>query len=313
MTISTFNYGAMTITIDSGEGLNECVVMSCPTLNQESLKFLAETPEAMKILTSDPIHLEVLEDQATFDFWRRLCENSHYALNSRIPVKHFTPAMLKWYMERQVARQGRKERNISRHGSYHVAGKSLICPCPELIELCSNNEIVVKPCFCDPQSLKAIRRSLRSTTMDDLALIWNELGVPLKKTSSIRTGNVHKAEAGGKMFVTYIPDDVPRITLMLFFAKIYGYENAVKPGVKNPLSHEDKQKVSGLTKADKKLATKVSKADLKLMNRGRKKKKKTRKVKPPARSNCNRKQREMNRKFELLRLKRAMGLEKTVV
>ena len=287
-------------------------------LNVESLKFLAENPYALKMLTSNPVHRDVLRDQPTFDFWRRMCDNRQYAVNHRIPVKHFTPAMLKWYMQRQVNRQkkGRNERNVSRHGQYHVAGKSLVCPCPELIELCANNEIIIRPCFCDAKSLKALRRELRETTMEDYADIWQKFGVPLKKTSSILCGNVNNAE--GKMFVTHVEDDVERITLMLYFAKMFNM-SAVKPGIKNALSRVDEQKVSGLTEDDEKLAkpvpvpkVKLSKADLKFMNR-RRKKKKTRKVKPPARSNRNRKQREMNRKFELLRLKRAMGLEKTVV
>ena len=309
----------MTMTIiedqDDGEGME--LVFSSPTLNLESLKFLAENPESIKLLTSSPVHHEVLNDQATFNFWRTMCEKRQYAVNDRIPAKHFSPAMLKWYMERQVTRQktGRNERNISRHGHYHVAGKSLICPCPELIALCADNEIVVKPCFCDPKSLNAIRRGLRTTTIDDYARVWNELGLPLKKTSSILTGKVHNAE--GKMFVTYIADDVPRIKLMLFFAKIYGYENAVKPGVRNALSHEDEQKVSGLTKADEKLArpvpepkVKLSKADLKLMNRGRKKKK-NKKGKKSKQSAQKIRAIEMNRKHEILRLKREMGIDQT--
>ena len=189
MPISTIRFGDMTLMIledqDDGQGLN-----------LESLKFLAENPRAMEILQSNPSAQDVLSDQDCFDFWRRLCEKKQYAVNDRIPAKHFTPANLAYYMQRQVNRklEGKNERNVSRHGQYHVAGKSLVCPCPELIELCSNNEIVLKPCYVDAKSLKYIRKTLRNATMEHYDHVWKKFGEPLKKTSSILTGKVHNTE-----------------------------------------------------------------------------------------------------------------------
>ena len=310
MTITKFTFGDMTAYIsDSGDG-------GLGGLNLESVQFLADNPEALETIMKNPVMKEVLQDQATFDFWREMCEKKEFAVDDRIPAKHFSPKNLAYYMQRQVNRitSGRNERNLSRHGHYHVAGKSLVCPVPELIKLCSNNAIIVKPCYVDAKSLKYIRRTLRNATLDHFDRMWKQFGLPLKKTSTVLCGKIHTSE--GKQFVSYVPDDIARCTLMLYFGKIYGNMNVVKPGVKNALSLKDEQTVCGLSKrlsAKPMLSPKLSKADLKMMSR--KKKKKHRKVKPqpPSKKSNRKKQQEMNRKFELLSLKRKMGLEKTVV
>ena len=247
--------------------------------------------------------------------WVTLNKLKHLTVGGKLSSKHFPPEQLRWYMKDLVRKhlEGKNERNISATGDYQVRGKSLIMPCEELINLCAEHRIVIKTTFCDPKSLKALRRELRNATMADMDFMWKKYGLPLKKTSYVMVGN--PTNQLGKTVITHIRDDVERCRLMLYFSKVYDTKG-VYPGVRNPLSHTDIVGASRLTRAEKKLAKgpapKLSKADRKLMARGRKKKKNRNRKgsKKPARDT---RAREMNRKFELLQLKRVMGLEKTVV
>ena len=284
---------------------------------------LLNNPEALlhaiqnsNILQDPGALAKISESTESVAMWVTLNKHKHLAVNGRLSSKHFPPEQLRWYMKYMVRKhnEGRNERNISATGSYHVAGKSLIVPCEELIDLCAEHRIVIKVTFCDPKSLKALRRELRHATMADMQFMWKKYGLPLKKTSYVMVGN--PTNQLGKTFINHVKDDVERIRLMLFFSKVYE-KKGVFPGVRNPLAHSDIVGASRLTRAERKLAKgpppKLSKADRKLMARckGKKKKKKNKKgFKLPVRDT---KVREMNRKFELLKLKRAMGLEKTVV
>lgn len=298
--------------------MNQAVSDSTPLgLNKESMQFIEEHPKTFKRLKEYPVMHDVLQYQDAFDLWLQMCwlDNQGIAVHNRISAEHFTPAMLKYYMQRQVRRQNLgEERNISRHGVYHLAGRSLIYPGPELIDLCSKNAIVITPCYTDKETLQFVRKSLRPASMKHFDHFWETFGLPLKKTSSLPLASMRNTSSGeaGKLTVKRVNDDFERITLMLYFAKMFGNDN-VRAGPKNSLSREDEQKVSELDAQEEKLAKpvpiKLSKADMKMMKRSRKKKKRGRKGKAPARSN----QRDMNRKFELLRLKRKMGLEKTIV
>ena len=268
---------------------------------------------------SDPEALAKASQTAeSVSMWVTLNKHQHQAVNGRLATKYFKPEQLKWYMNMLVEkhRNGLNERSIARTGSYHVAGKSCIVPCEELINLCAEHHIVIKTCFCDGKSLNAIRRLLRHTTMAEMDKMWREYGLPLKQTSYIMVGRTNHQL--GKTYINFINDDVERCILMLYFSKVY-QKNGVLPGVRAPLDAADVKATSRLTKGEKKFArgarshgTKLSKADLKLLARGRKKKKKKTKGgrKPLKKDSLAR---EMNKKFELLSLKRSMGLEKTIV
>lgn len=115
------------------------------------------------------------------------CLENGDVVNNRVPARCYAPKLLKWYMERQVNRllEGKVERNVSLRGLYHVAGKSQIIPCPELIEICSENGIILKPTCTDPDSLNKLRRRIRHKTADDLPEMWARYGIPLKETSYV--------------------------------------------------------------------------------------------------------------------------------
>lgn len=125
----------------------------------------------------------------------------------------------------------------------------------------------------------------------------------------------HTKTYEGKTIVTAVDDNLERCLLMLYFSRIFG-KNGVKPGVRQPLSTEDLKELNQqelptfATEEPVVPPTKLSKADRKFMARKKKGKRirKSKKTQP-----ANAKEREMNRKFELLRLKRSMGLDKTVV
>ena len=153
-------------------------------LDDATVAFLANHPAVFKKL----IGTGVLKAQQQFDFVCQLNKCEEYIVNGHLSAKYFPPPQLKWYMEKEIQNHkgGGLERNVSAQSHYHTAKHTAIYPCPELIERCAKNQILMKPMCIDKKRLNIARKIVRSwATNKDVDGYWTKHLPSLKKTSYI--------------------------------------------------------------------------------------------------------------------------------
>ena len=238
-------------------------------------------------------------------------QNNKYIVNGYLPWSRIPVPVIKQMMTTicTSALAGDYERGFSKNGIYHITGHQIICPCPELINFCAEDHIMLNPQVLTTEDLNLYRGVVRMVHKETTPeMFWDEMRSFIASDKLGYHIGFPDDKKTGKCIVSEVKDREKACVTIMYFAKKYKYQ-AVCPKVRNPLSKEDENALCGLPKQPK-----LSKADRKMMRRAKKQKPKQKKQKKQKKNKkYANKTAEQNRKFEILQLMRKLGLEKTIV